>query len=121
MAYGMGSHQMYGAGGQLNAEVDNGLPVGARFVGTPRVGVRASQHERHYTLRRTGGEPMKITTTRACSPIRIGVAVMALSLSATAAAQPTGAIDGGVVDANGNPLPGVVVTVTGSGRAAPNT
>ena len=30
---GMGSHQMHGAGGQLDAEVGYGLPVGARFVG----------------------------------------------------------------------------------------
>ena len=61
---------------------------------------------------------MEIPTTRVCSPIRVGVAVMALSLSATAAAQPTGAIDGAVVDANGNPLPGVVVTVTGPDGSA---
>ncbi len=40
---------------------------------------------------------------------------MALSLAATAAGQPTGAIQGAIVDANGNPLPGVVVTVTGAG------
>ena len=58
---------------------------------------------------------MEIATTRVCTPIRVGVAVMALSLSATATAQPTGAIDGAVVDANGSPLPGVVVTVTGPG------
>ena len=42
MAYGMGSHQMAGSGGQLNAEVGYGLPAG-RFVGTPSVGVRTSQ------------------------------------------------------------------------------
>ena len=39
MAYGMGSRQMYGFGGQLDAEVNYGLPVGARFVGTPKVGI----------------------------------------------------------------------------------
>ena len=50
MAYGMGSHQMYGAGGQLNAEVGYGLPVGARFVGTPRVGLRTSQYGRDYKV-----------------------------------------------------------------------
>ena len=33
----------------------------------------------------------------------------------TAAAQPAGGIEGSVVDANGSPLPGVVVTVTGPG------
>ena len=59
---------------------------------------------------------MKIATRSTCSPICITVAVISLSLSATAAAQPTGAIDGAVVDANGNPLPGVVVTATGPGR-----
>ena len=37
MAYGMGSHQMYGSGGQVAAEVGYGLPLGARLVGTPRV------------------------------------------------------------------------------------
>ncbi len=48
MAYGMGSHQMYGAGGQLNAEVGYGLPVGARFVGTPKVGLTNSTYGRDY-------------------------------------------------------------------------
>ena len=50
MAYGMGSHQMYGGGGQLNAEVGYGLPVGARLVGTPRVGLRTSQYGRDYQV-----------------------------------------------------------------------
>ena len=50
MAYGMGSHQMYGAGGQVDAEVGYGLPVGARFVGTPRVGVATSQYGRDYRV-----------------------------------------------------------------------
>ena len=44
----MGSHQMYESGGQLNAEVSYGLPVGARFVGTPRVGLATSQYGREY-------------------------------------------------------------------------
>ena len=48
MAYGMGSHQMYNAGGQINAEVGYGLPVGARFVGTPKVGVSTSTYGRDY-------------------------------------------------------------------------
>ena len=34
MAYGMGSHQVHGASGQVNAEVGYGLPVRARVVGT---------------------------------------------------------------------------------------
>ena len=50
MAYGMGSHQVYGSGGQLNAEVGYGLPVGARFVGTPRVGLATSQYGREYQV-----------------------------------------------------------------------
>ena len=49
MAYGMGSHQMAGSGGQLNAEVGYGLPAG-RFVGTPSVGVGTSQYGRDYRL-----------------------------------------------------------------------
>ncbi len=50
MVYGMGSHQMDGSGGQVAAEVDYGLPVGARFVGTPRVGARSSQFGRDYEV-----------------------------------------------------------------------
>ena len=50
MAYGMGSHQMYGAGGQVNAEVGYGLPVGVRFVGTPRVGLTSSPYGRDYRV-----------------------------------------------------------------------
>jgi hypothetical protein len=50
MAYGMGSHQMYGAGDRVDAEVGYGLPVGARFVGTPRVGLATSQYGRDYRV-----------------------------------------------------------------------
>ena len=50
MAYGMGSHQMYGTGGQVNAEVGYGLPVGARFVGTSTVGLTTAQHGRDYRM-----------------------------------------------------------------------
>ena len=51
MSYGgMSSHQMYGAGGQVNAEVGYGLSVGARFVGTPRVGYSGSQYGRDYLM-----------------------------------------------------------------------
>ena len=49
MAYGMGSHQMAGSGGQVDAEVGYGLPAG-RFVGTPSVGVGTSQYGRDYRL-----------------------------------------------------------------------
>ena len=49
MASGSGSHSVYGSGGgQLAAEVGYGLPVGARFVGTPRVGVMNSTYGRDY-------------------------------------------------------------------------
>ena len=51
-----------------------------------------------------------------CTSIRLGIAAVLLSLSvaATAFSRTAGAIEGSVVDANGNPLPGVVVTVTGA-------
>ena len=49
MAYGAGSHHMAGSGGQVNAEVGYGLPVG-RFVGTPRVGFATSDYGRDYRL-----------------------------------------------------------------------
>ena len=48
MAYGMGSQQMYGSGGQLNAEMGYGLPAGARFVETPKVGISNSTYGRDY-------------------------------------------------------------------------
>ena len=48
MAHGMGSHRMHGSGGQVDAEVGYGLAVGARFVGTPKVGVSTSTHGRDY-------------------------------------------------------------------------
>ena len=47
MAYGMGSHRMQGRG-QVNAEVGSGLPLGARFVGTPKVGLMSSAYGRDY-------------------------------------------------------------------------
>ena len=51
MNYGsMGPHQLDGAGGQVNAEVGYGLPVGARFVGTPRVGYASSPYGRDYRV-----------------------------------------------------------------------
>ena len=62
---------------------------------------------------------MTSMTPHACNLGRLAVAAVLLSLSATAAVtaavQTTGAIEGAVVDANGNPLPGVVVTVAGPG------
>ena len=60
---------------------------------------------------------MKTMTLDACHPGQLTIAVVlwSLSVAVTAAAQTTGFIDGAVVDANGTPLPGVVVTVTGPG------
>ena len=37
-------------GARLDTEVGYGLPVGSRFVGTPRVGVRTSEYGRDYRL-----------------------------------------------------------------------
>ena len=48
MAYGMGSHRTHGSSDRVDAEVGYGLPVGARFVGTPRVGLTTSLHGRDY-------------------------------------------------------------------------
>ena len=50
MAYGMGSHQMHDGGERVDAEVGYGLPVGARFVGTPKVGVSTSAYGRDYRV-----------------------------------------------------------------------
>ena len=38
------------SGARLDTEVGYGLPVGNRFVGTPRVGVRTSEHDGDYRL-----------------------------------------------------------------------
>ena len=50
MAYGMGSHQIYGSGDRVDAELGYGLPVGARFVGTPRVGLTTSPYGQDYRV-----------------------------------------------------------------------
>ena len=50
MAYGAGSHQMFGTGDRVDAEVDYGLPVGTRFVRTPRVGLTTSEYGRDYRV-----------------------------------------------------------------------
>ena len=48
---GMGQNALYGGGGnRLDTEVGYGLPLGARFVGTPRVGMRTSEFGRDYRL-----------------------------------------------------------------------
>ena len=50
MPYGMGSHQTYGSGDRVDAEVGYGLPVGARFVGTPRVGLSTLHYGRDHRV-----------------------------------------------------------------------
>ena len=48
---GMGQDHLLGSGGnRLDTEVGYGLPIGARFVGTPRVGLRTSQYGRDYRI-----------------------------------------------------------------------
>ena len=48
---GMGHDPMMGSGGQrLDSEVGYGLPIGSRFVGTPRAGVRTSEYGRDYRI-----------------------------------------------------------------------
>ena len=37
-------------GARLDTKMGYGLPVGSRFVGTPRVGVRTSEYGRDYRL-----------------------------------------------------------------------
>ena len=48
---GMGQDQLLGGGGnRLDTEVGYGLPIGARFVGTPRAGIRTSEYGRDYRV-----------------------------------------------------------------------
>ena len=62
---------------------------------------------------------MRVAMTRSPSMmVRLAAAALLLALPVAASAQPAGSIDGTVVDANGSPLPGVVVTVTGPGVRA---
>ena len=47
---GMGAHGGVAQGNSVNAEVGYGLPVGNRFVGTPRFGLGATEYGRDYRL-----------------------------------------------------------------------
>ena len=48
---GMGHDPLMNRGGQhLDTEVGYGLPIGSRFVGTPRVGLRTSEYGRDYRI-----------------------------------------------------------------------
>ena len=45
-----GGPLLEGGGTRLDTEVGYGLPLGRRFVGTPRVGLRASEYGRDYRV-----------------------------------------------------------------------
>ena len=45
---GLGQDVLLAGGSRLDTEVGYGLPLGARFVGTPRVGVRTSEYGQDY-------------------------------------------------------------------------
>ena len=48
---GMGNDPLMNGGGQrLDTEVGYGLPIGSRFVGTPRAGIRTSEYGRDYRI-----------------------------------------------------------------------
>ena len=48
---GMSHDPLRGRGGQrLDSEVGYGMPMGSRFVGTPRAGVRTSEYGRDYRI-----------------------------------------------------------------------
>ena len=48
---GMGQGPLMNSGGQrLDSEVGYGLPIGSRFVGTPRAGMRTSEYGRDYRI-----------------------------------------------------------------------
>ena len=48
---GMGRNHLVGGGGnRLDTEVGYGLPIGTRFIGTPRAGVRTSEYGRDYRV-----------------------------------------------------------------------
>ena len=48
---GMGHESVMGSGGnRLDTEVGYGLPIGSRFVGTPRAGARTSEYGRDYRI-----------------------------------------------------------------------
>ena len=44
------AHGSFAQGNRLKGEVSYGLPMGSRFVGTPRVGFSASEYGRDYRV-----------------------------------------------------------------------
>ena len=65
------AHGSLASGNRLDADVGYGLPVGSRFVGTPRVGVGTSDYERDYrldySLGALGGEGNGVRARRRCA------------------------------------------------------
>ena len=74
------AHGSLASGNRLDADVGYGLPVGSRFVGTPRVGVGTSEYGRDYrlgySLGALGGEGTKfelgVDAQRRESPLQGG-------------------------------------------------
>ena len=60
---------------------------------------------------------MMTTASPFSTSIRLGMAAVLLSFSVAgpSSAETAGTIEGSVIDANGNALPGVALTVTGAG------
>ena len=90
--FGMGGSRLIGSGGtRLDTEVGNGLPVGSRFVGTPRVGapvVRARPRLPHRV--RNAGPRGRPAPTAARYRSRTGGSAPSSGYWATpAAAEPT--------------------------------
>ena len=65
---GMGHDTQFGSGNRLDTEVGYGLPIGARFVGTPRVGLRTSEYGRDYRLRVERAPSSRQRSRRTSSP-----------------------------------------------------
>ena len=56
------AHDGVAQGNSLDAEVGYGLPVGSRFVGTPKLGLRTSEYGQDY---------IGSATASACSTARV--------------------------------------------------
>ena len=65
---GMGHDTLFGGGNGLDTEVGYGLPTGARFVGTPRVGLRTSEYGRDYRLCVERAPSSRLRSHRTISP-----------------------------------------------------
>ena len=67
---GMGQHRLLDNSGQrLDTELAYGLPIGTRFVGTPRAGLRTSEHGRDYRV----GYGMQVVLQRGRLNLQLGV------------------------------------------------